>query len=69
MENEAIGRWMKIHKEEAEYKPRNPKCVKLDNLLLNHVKQHKQEKINDDQYFQLCVTAIEKAWSPYEEDD
>ena len=57
LENEAIGREMEIHKEGAEYKPKNPKCVKLDNLLLNYVKQHKQEKINDDQYFQLCVTA------------
>lgn len=33
LENEASGRWMEIYKEGRDYKKKNKKCAKLDDLL------------------------------------
>lgn len=67
LENEAAGRWKEIYEEGENYKPKNKQCVKLDNLLLHYVRQHKRGALTNDTYFNKCVLAIEKAWSPYED--
>ena len=67
LENEATGRWMEIYKKFTNYKRKNTKCVKLDNLLLSYVRKYDRGNLSDDEYFDLCNNAIRKGWSPYEE--
>ena len=54
---------MEIYKEEYNYKT----CVKLDNLLLHYVNEHKCGNLSSDDYFKKCVNTIEHTWTKQED--
>ena len=49
-------------------KKKNENYVKLDNILLHLVHNHKRGHLTHNNYFDECVKAIEKTWSIEDED-
>ena len=61
LENEAVGRWREIYSDGREYKTKNKRSARLDQILISYRKQHKDGNISDNGYFDQCVLAIQKA--------
>ena len=55
-----------MYSDGREYKTKNKRSARLDQILISYRKQHKDGNISDNGYFDQCVLAIQKAWSPYD---
>ena len=55
-----------MYSDGREYKKKKKRSTRLDQILISYRKQHKDENLSDNGYFDQCVLAIQKAWSPYD---
>ena len=67
LENESVGRQKEIVDHGSDYKPKNKKCQKLDQILCSYNRNYKAGRLSRTEYFSKCVGAIEKAWNPYDD--